>query len=92
MNKSSLPAILLAILGISAVVALVLAYMYARNVSELRLLNAQAAQINNNRAILNALAAESIEYSKKNPAIDPILVSIGAKQPTAAPAPKPAGK
>jgi len=35
--------------------------------------------INNNRATINALANDVMEYSKKNQAIDPILESVGLK-------------
>jgi hypothetical protein len=84
MNKSPLPTILLAVLAVSAVTSVVLCWNYISNTRQLRLLNTTAAQINNNRALLNALATDAVEYSKKNPAIDPLLESIGAKAPKAA--------
>ena len=40
-----------------------------------------AARINNNRALIGSLAGEALEYSKKNPAIDPILEAAGVKPP-----------
>lgn len=55
-----------------------------------RALQAQAANINNTRLVMDALAKETIEYSKKNPAIDPILISIGLKPNPAGAAAKPA--
>lgn len=41
-----------------------------------------------NRAVLNALLGESVEYSKKNPAFKPVLESIGITQTNAAAAPQ----
>jgi hypothetical protein len=43
------------------------------------MLQVQATMINNNRATINALANDVMEYSKKNQAIDPILESVGLK-------------
>lgn len=69
-------------------------WLYISSTRELRTLETQSALINNNRAVINALLNDTIEYSKRNPAIVPILESVGWK-PTAntAPAPnKPTGK
>jgi hypothetical protein len=79
MNKSPLPTILLAVLAVSALASVVLCWQYIGNTRQLRQLNTTAAQINNNRALVQALAADAVEYSKRNPAIDPLLESIGAK-------------
>jgi hypothetical protein len=63
---------------------------------ELRGLQTQMAIRNNSVQMIQVLAAESVEYSKRNPAIDPILEWIGAKPRTGASnaptAQKPAGK
>jgi hypothetical protein len=81
MNKSPLPTILLAVLAVSAIASVVLCWNYISNTRQIRMLNLTAAQINNNRALLNALATDALEYSKRNPAINPLLESIGAKAP-----------
>ena len=61
-------------------------WLYISNTRELRSLQAQANMINNNRTVINALANDTIEYSKKNPDIDPILESVGLKPAKSAPA------
>jgi hypothetical protein len=45
----------------------------------------QALFINRQRGLMQGLAMETIQYSKKNPAIDPILQNAGIK-------PKPGGR
>lgn len=42
-----------------------------------RTLQAQAAFINNTRMVMDALVKDTVEYSRKNPAVDPVLNSIG---------------
>jgi hypothetical protein len=94
MKNSPLTTILLGVLTVSALASVVLCWLYISNTRELRSLQSQANIINNNRAVMTALANDAIEYSKKNPAIDPILESVGlkpSKSGTPAPA-KPAAK
>lgn len=84
---------MLVVLLISALGSVALSYVYSRDARELRLLQSQAAMVNNNRNLITALAAESVEYGKRNPAINPILEAAGLKPGPGAPAPaKPAGK
>lgn len=52
---------------------------YMASNRELRTLQRQATLINNNRTVINALVNETVEYSKKNPTIIPILESAGLK-------------
>jgi len=63
---------------------------------EARSLQAQMVSYQNTQAILNSLIADTMQYSQHNPAIDPLLESIGAKQgkntPASATTPKPAAK
>lgn len=79
MNKSPMPKVLLVILAASAIASVVLCWMYISASRELRQLQMQANLVNNNRAVVNSLVMESIEYSKKNAAILPILESAGIK-------------
>jgi hypothetical protein len=80
MKNNQLTTILLGLLTISALASVVLCWLYISNTRELRGLQAQLGFVNNNRAIINSLASDAVEYSKKNPDIDPILVSFGLKQ------------
>jgi hypothetical protein len=86
MKKSPLATVLLVILTVSALLSVVQCWMYISAARELRMLQTQAAMVNNNQALINALAAETFEYSKKNPAIDPILEAAGIKPKAGAPA------
>ena len=94
MKNSQLTPVLLGITAVSALLSIILvgwSFAYARQLGPLR---NQVAFIHSSRPMINALAGELIEYSKKNPSIDPILYSTGVKQSTA-PAPaaaKPATK
>ncbi len=82
---------LLVVLTISALASVVLCYRYLAAARELRQLQVQAAMVNQNRTLIGALATETMEYSKKNPAIDPILEAAGIK-PKLGAAPKANGK
>jgi ABC-type multidrug transport system fused ATPase/permease subunit len=53
---------------------------------EVRTLQAQIMNYQNKQAIMNNLIAETMQYSQRNPAIDPILEAIGAKPGKNAPA------
>ena len=70
--------------GVLAVVVLLLAVVYERHYRHLRSLQPEMFKAQNIQNFLNALANDSVEYSKHNPAIDPILLQIGAKQAKAA--------
>lgn len=72
----------MAILAFSALLSLYLCYACVTNAGELNRLQVTAANINKNRAIMNAVAAEALEYSKTNPAIDPILEDAKIKPPS----------
>jgi hypothetical protein len=93
MKNSNLPTILLGVLTLSALASVVLCWMYISTTREWRTLQGQATVINNNRALINALASDTMEYSKTHPAIDPILQSVGLKPKAGAtPTSKPATK
>lgn len=92
MKSNSLPAVLLGVLAISALASVVLCVLYVNGVRELRGLQGQMAAVQNNRVLATQLVADLMEYSKKNPAVVPLLESVGFKAQAggAAPAGKPA--
>jgi hypothetical protein len=94
MKNSPLTTVLLGLLTVSALASVVLCWLYISSTRQVRALQTQVNIINNNRTVMTALANDAIEYSKRNPAIDPILESIGLKAgKTPAPAtPKPTTK
>jgi len=71
--------VLLGLLTLSALASVVLCWLYISNTRELRGYQGQAALINNNRAVINSLANDVVEYSKKHPDIEPVLQSVGLK-------------
>jgi hypothetical protein len=81
MRNSPLTTVLLALLGISAVLSLFLFWKYSTRGREYRALQVQVAGIQQNRNIIASLAQESLEYSKTHPAIDPILEEAKLKVP-----------
>ena len=94
MNKSPLTTILLAVLFISTVASIGLCYLCTRNAMRLVELQTQVAFAQTRSAFIAALAKDVVDYSAKNPAIDPILEAAGvkpSKTPQATTA-KPAGK
>ena len=79
MKTSPLTAILLALVGLGAFASLVLCWACVKNISELNRLQVQEAMVINNRAMVNALANDALEYSKRNRDIDQILVAAKVK-------------
>ena len=79
------PSILVGLLFLSAVYSAISAITYWKDSSELRNLQAQAVAIEKNRAIIRALANDTLEYSKRNPSINPVLQPFGFQQPISSP-------
>lgn len=77
MNKSPLTSILTGALGLSALVSLILCYLYISTTREARTIQGQVMNATLKRNVVNGLAGEALEYSKKNPAITPLLQSVG---------------
>jgi hypothetical protein len=94
MKNSPLTTILLGVLTVSAMASVVLCWLNIANTRELRSLQSQATLINNNKAFIQALVNETMEYSKTHHEIDPILESVGLKPGKTTPPPtnKPATK
>jgi hypothetical protein len=97
MKNDPLSAILVGVLFLSAVLSLLFCGLHTKDSRDLRIMQNQIGSINQHNANLNALIREVMEYSKKNPAINPILTSFGvatASKPVApaASATKPATK
>jgi hypothetical protein len=80
MKSNSTASILVGILAISALASVVLCIMWVSNVRQFRGLQQQVARVNQNRVVATQLAAELVEYSKRNPAIDPLLVTFRIKE------------
>jgi hypothetical protein len=93
MKNDPLTGILTGVLALSALVSVGFFYSHVKNTRELNNLNTQVFLINSRRAAVNALIGDVLEYSKRNPSVDPILEASNLKPKSAAPnASKPATK
>jgi hypothetical protein len=99
MKSNPLLVALVAVLVVCAVMTAVLSATFTLKLRKLGSMQARLIQINNVNSFLRSLSADSVEYSKKNPAINPLLQTFGVispePKPAANPVPaanKPAGK
>jgi hypothetical protein len=79
MKNNPLANILLGVLAVIAATSVILCALYLKKSHELRTLQGQAGWINARQAALNQLAVDAVEYSKGNPAIYPVLETVGIK-------------
>ena len=91
MKSNSLAVALVGMLLVVAAFTAWFAVTFNLSYLQLRRLQARAATYTNNRALVQNLAGDLVEYSKRNPAIDPVLQSLGLKaaNPATAPAASP---
>jgi hypothetical protein len=92
MKNSPLTTFLLAVLALSTVLSVVFCGFYIYNTRELRKLQGQMTFINGRTSAITSLANDTLEYSKRNPAIDPILEAFNIKQKVSPTSSKPAGR
>jgi hypothetical protein len=90
MQKDPLVALLVGALCVCAVFTFAETVGYELHLRQLKSLQPQLATVQNAQVIVNSLVNDTIEYSKHNPAITPILQAT--LKPSAAPAAKPAAK
>ncbi len=88
MRNNAFTQLLVGLTALSILATAGLAFYYVQTVRKLNLLQSQAALLNRNRTLVNALVNDTVEYSKHNPSIDPILQSVNIKpRPGTAPPP-----
>lgn len=93
MKQNPIGAILVGMLFVCAVLTTWMAVRYYFSVKELAKLQGQFTFVNNTWSAVQSLANDAVQYSRQNPAIDPILQQFDLKpKPAAAnpPAAKPA--
>ena len=91
------PAVMLAVMSLCVLCASAFLVRYCFALKELRGLQQRVNASSRNVRFAQELARECLEYSRRNPAIDPILQSFDLKRAPAAPVPgpvlsKPSGK
>ncbi len=80
---------MLVLLFLSVAANAALSLWFVQSTRTLQRLQVQVGMINRQRGAFQAFAADTIEYSRKNPAINPILQMIGVKASvTNGPAPR----
>ena len=73
------------LVGVFVACAVVTAWLSAKyyfSVKEFTKLNIRAVSMNNTRTAVQGLANDALEYSRRNPAIDPLLVKFEIKSPS----------
>ena len=81
MKRDTMRVILVGLFCVSSVVAAWLAVRWFFAVREMQDLQAQFAIVNNIRAAAQSLSNESLAYSRKNPAIEPLLQEFNIRAP-----------
>jgi predicted PurR-regulated permease PerM len=84
--------VLKVLLVISLVLSVLFCLQYIMVTREARTISSQMANINLFRNTLQALANDCLAYSQTNPAINPILESVGLKPRSGATGSNPGGK
>jgi hypothetical protein len=92
MNKSPASTFLLVVLVISSLASVLLCGLYIRDAMRLRDVQRMAANIQAYRNFFAQLLNDTIEYSKKDQGVDPILQSAGINPRPVAATNKPAAK
>ena len=84
--------VLTVLLAISLLLSVVFCLQFMFRVREYRSISGQINIINAERARVQQLAAECVQYSEKNQAINPLLEAVGLKPKTAPAGTKPGAK
>ena len=94
MRNKSFTALLVGLLFASAVAAAVQVLRLSFATRDLRRIQPRVVEINSHLNVAQALLNDTLEYSKHNPAIDPLLHSMNFKTNSAAgsSSPKPVSK
>ncbi|MSU33525.1 MAG: hypothetical protein EXS36_00105 [Pedosphaera sp.] len=78
--------LLLSLVCAQVLIALLVAYLCQQQIQatrqagiQARGINELATQVSQNQRALQVLVSDAIDYSKKQPAIDPLLISLGVK-------------
>jgi hypothetical protein len=92
MNKSPAFTFLLVVLVISSLASVLFCGLYIRSAMRLRDVQRSAANAQAYANLFMSLVNDTMEYSKKDPSVDPILEAVGFKPRAAAITNKPPAK
>ena len=79
MKNKSFTALLVGLLFVSAVAAAVQVLRLSFATRDLRRIQPRVVEINSRLSVAQALLNDTLEYSKRNPAIDPLLQAMNFK-------------
>ena len=79
MKRDPMTMLLAAALLLSVTATAGLCYWYLQAFRQHQAAQEEVARINRNKALMQALAAESGEYARRNPALLPVLQSLGLR-------------
>ena len=79
MNREPITIILAATLLVSVILTAGLCYWYLQCTRQLQFAQMEVARANANRAAMQSLANETMEYARRNPAIIPVLQALGLR-------------
>ncbi len=79
MNREPITLLLATALLVSVALTAGICYWYLQCTRQLNIAQAEVARSNANRAAMQSMATECIEYAKRNPAIIPVLQSLGLR-------------
>ena len=86
MSSNQFASVLAGIAVVLAILCAVFAERYAFATRDLRRIEPQYTAINARLNLAQSLLNETLEYSKRNPTIDPLLLSLNLKTNSPAPA------
>lgn len=92
MKSNPVTSLLMAVLFVNAVFTALMTFNYVRSMRALQTLQTQRAVMTRELNIFNALVNDTLEYSKRNPAVEPVLQSIGLKSNQKSSSAQPIGK
>lgn len=80
MKTNLLGTVLVIITIVSVLITAAMSCAYVQATRKYRRLQHQAAMVDRNRKVANALATEALEFGKRHPSIIPVLRSVGVLQ------------
>ena len=92
MKSETVSAVLVLILFVSALFAVWTSVRWFFSVKEMQELQFQQGRVSNARTAAQALANDTVQYARKNPAIEPLLTEFNLRPQTNQPPGKPAAK
>jgi hypothetical protein len=79
MKKDPITSLLLVLLTFCVIAIAGVSFAFVTGMRTLHIMQNESAQIARTRTVAQSLAADTIEYSKRNPAILPLLKSVGIR-------------